>query len=184
MGTSSDQRCENGVMDGTDSGMRLRLADLLGGLSMVADMGFGLPAGQAMRSCLVSTAGARRLDLPESEVADAFYAALLMHIGCVSMSYETSVLFGNELTLTRAVAMTNLGDPEDYAATLIPQATQGARGLGTRSARHGDHHERAIVRSSLRHGQRRGRSADRTPSGSAGALSDPCQLRCDGGAGP
>lgn len=78
-----------------------------------------------MRSCLVSTALARKLDLPESQVADAFYAALLMHIGCVSMSHETSVLFGNELTLTRAVAMTNLGDPEDYVATLIPQATQG-----------------------------------------------------------
>jgi HD-GYP domain-containing protein (c-di-GMP phosphodiesterase class II) len=107
---------------------RLRFADLLGGLSIVADMGFGLPPGQAMRSCLVATALARAMKLPESEVADAYYAALLMHVGCVSMSHETSVLFGDELRLTRAVAMTDLGDPEDLVRTLIPEAS---RGLGS-----------------------------------------------------
>ncbi|MGH2809213.1 MAG: HD domain-containing phosphohydrolase, partial [Actinomycetota bacterium] len=55
----------------------LRLADLLGSFSMVADMGFGLPPGSAMRICLVATAFARKLELPESEVGDAFYTALL-----------------------------------------------------------------------------------------------------------
>jgi hypothetical protein len=34
---------------------RLRLADLLGGLSIVADLGFGLPPETAMRSCLIAT---------------------------------------------------------------------------------------------------------------------------------
>jgi HD-GYP domain-containing protein (c-di-GMP phosphodiesterase class II) len=107
------------------AGTRIRLADVLGGLSMVADLGFGLPPGEAMRSCLVATALARELDLPEPEVADAFYAALLMHVGCVSMSHETSVLFGNELRLTRAVAMTNLGDPQDWTDTLLPEISRG-----------------------------------------------------------
>jgi HD-GYP domain-containing protein (c-di-GMP phosphodiesterase class II)/predicted DNA-binding protein (UPF0251 family) len=104
---------------------KLRLTDLLCGLSIVADMGFGLTPGQAMRSCLMATALARKLDLSESQVADAFYTALLMHIGCVSMSHETSVLFGNELVVTRAVSMTNLADPEDFVVTLIPEITKG-----------------------------------------------------------
>jgi len=42
-------------------GQQLRLADLLGGLSIVADLGFGLPREEAMRSCLIGTALARRL---------------------------------------------------------------------------------------------------------------------------
>jgi HD-GYP domain-containing protein (c-di-GMP phosphodiesterase class II) len=112
-------------MTRTPTTTRLRFADLLGGLSIVADMGFGLPPGQAMRSCLVATALARKLNLPESEVADTFYTALLMHVGCVSMSHETSVLFGNEHSLTRAVAMTDLGDPQDYVSTLIPEVSRG-----------------------------------------------------------
>jgi HD-GYP domain-containing protein (c-di-GMP phosphodiesterase class II) len=103
----------------------LRLADLLAALSIVADMGFGLPPQEAMRSCLVATAIGRKLGLPERDVHDAFYTALLMHIGCVSFSHETAALFGNEVTLTRAVAMTNLGDPQDYVETLVPEATRG-----------------------------------------------------------
>jgi HD-GYP domain-containing protein (c-di-GMP phosphodiesterase class II) len=103
----------------------LRLADLLAALSIVADVGFGLPPQEAMRSCLVATAIGRKLGLPERDVHDAFYTALLMHIGCVSFSHETAALFGNEVTLTRAVAMTNLGDPQDYVETLVPEATRG-----------------------------------------------------------
>ena len=103
---------------------KLRLADLLGSFSMVADMGFGLPPGTAMRTCLVATALARKLGLPESEVGDAFYTSLLGHVGCVSMAHETSVLFGNELKMTRAAAMTNLGDPNDFIETLIPEMTR------------------------------------------------------------
>lgn len=53
---------------------RLRLADLLGGLSIVSDLGYGLPVDTALRSCLIGTALARQCDLPEREVADVFYA--------------------------------------------------------------------------------------------------------------
>jgi hypothetical protein len=49
---------------------KLRLAELLGGLSMVADLGFGLPPGTAVRSCLVGAALARRMDLDDSNVRD------------------------------------------------------------------------------------------------------------------
>src|SRR5918997_1442147 len=54
---------------------RLRLADLLGGLSIAADLGFGLPPEEAMRSCLLGTAHAREQGLPEDVVADCFYTA-------------------------------------------------------------------------------------------------------------
>jgi hypothetical protein len=80
---------------------RLRLADLLGGLSIVADLGFALPPEEAMRSCLIATALARRLGLAEQDVADTFYTALLMHVGCSSQSHETAATFGDDRIVTR-----------------------------------------------------------------------------------
>src|SRR5688500_4101586 len=84
----------------------------------------------AMRSCLLATGLARELGLSEDEVADTFYASLLFHVGCPAFSHETAALFGNEITILRAVAKTNLADRAYYAATLIPEAT---RGLPSRS---------------------------------------------------
>jgi len=107
---------------------RVRLADLLGGLSTVADLGFGLPPQTAMRSCLVSTALARRLDLPDPDVADAFYGSLLLHVGCIAVAHDAAAMFGDELVLRRALARTDYTDPSDIERTLIPAVTAGMDG--------------------------------------------------------
>lgn len=104
---------------------KLRLADLLGGLSMVADLGFGLPPGTAVRTCLVGAALARRMNLDDGDVRDSFYTALLMHIGCVAVAHESAAAFGDDIALNRAVARTNLADPDDVAVTLVPEMTRG-----------------------------------------------------------
>jgi HD-GYP domain-containing protein (c-di-GMP phosphodiesterase class II) len=106
-------------------GAGLRLADLLGGLSIACDLGFGLPPEEAMRSCLIATALARRLGLPESEVADSYYTALLMHVGCSALSHETAAAWGNDQRVLGAAARTNVADPGDIAATLMPAITEG-----------------------------------------------------------
>jgi HD-GYP domain-containing protein (c-di-GMP phosphodiesterase class II) len=110
-------------------GNRLRLADLLGGLSIVADVGFGMPPETAMRACVIGTSLARRLELPEQEVADTFYSTLLLHIGCTALAHETAVVFGDDLTVNRAVARTNFADPRDVVRTMIPRATRGMPAL-------------------------------------------------------
>lgn len=104
---------------------KLRLADLLGGLSLVADLGYGLSPGHAMRSCLVGVALARQLGLAEREVAEVFYTSLLSHIGCATFSHEMSAAFGDELSANRAGARTNFADPKDVLITLIPESTRG-----------------------------------------------------------
>ena len=104
---------------------KLRLAELLGGLSMVADLGFGLPPETAVRTCLVGVALARRMNLDDSNVRDSFYTALLMHLGCVALAHEANAAFGDDIALNRAVARTNLADPGDVASTLVPEMTRG-----------------------------------------------------------
>ena len=56
------------------------------------------------------------LGLPEDEVRDAFYAALLMHVGCVALSHESAAALGDEFAARRASSLTNLADPGDVAA--------------------------------------------------------------------
>jgi HD-GYP domain-containing protein (c-di-GMP phosphodiesterase class II) len=104
---------------------RLRLADLLGGLSIVADMGFGLPPETAMRACVLGTGLARKLGRPEGEVADTFYATLLLHVGCTVLAHEATAVFGDDLTVNRAAARTDFADPRDLFVTMIPGATRG-----------------------------------------------------------
>ncbi|MDQ2677019.1 MAG: LuxR C-terminal-related transcriptional regulator [Actinomycetota bacterium] len=105
----------------------LRLADLLAGLSIACDLGFGLPPEEAMRSCLIATGLARRLGLPEAEVADTYYTALLMHVGCSALSHETAAVFGDERPVLTAVAGTNVADPADVSENLMPVLLQAER---------------------------------------------------------
>ena len=104
---------------------QLRLADLLGGLSLVADLGYGLAPGHAMRSCLVGVGLARHVGLAEHEVAETLYTSLLSHVGCSAFSHEMSVAFGDEATANRAGARTNFADPTDIFRSLIPESTRG-----------------------------------------------------------
>jgi HD-GYP domain-containing protein (c-di-GMP phosphodiesterase class II) len=106
---------------------KLRLADLLAGLSLVADLGYGLQPGHGMRSCVIGVNLARELGLADHEAAETFYTAMLLHIGCVGFSHEMAAAFGDELNANRAGAKTNFADPRDIFATLIPETTRGLR---------------------------------------------------------
>jgi HD-GYP domain-containing protein (c-di-GMP phosphodiesterase class II) len=100
------------------------LADVLGGLSVVSDMGYGLPLETALRSCVLGTALARAMDLPEEDVGHVFYVSLLLHMGCIAFSHETAVLFGDDLAVNRAAIRTDLTDVRQVFTVLIPQMTR------------------------------------------------------------
>jgi HD-GYP domain-containing protein (c-di-GMP phosphodiesterase class II)/DNA-binding CsgD family transcriptional regulator len=103
----------------------VRLADLLAGLSRFADLGFGLPAGTALRSCALATQLARSLDLPAADVRAAFYTALLHHVGCAGYAHETARLFGDELVANQAAGRTDAASSRDLLATFLPTLTRG-----------------------------------------------------------
>jgi hypothetical protein len=72
----------------------LRLADLLAALSVTTDLAMGQSRELAIRSCVVATAIARRIGLPEAEVSVVYYTTLLKHLGCTATSHEETQLFG------------------------------------------------------------------------------------------
>lgn len=128
----------------------MRLADLVAGLSRLADLGFGLQAGESLRSSALAAALGRSLELPEDDVRAAFYTGLLLHVGCVGYAHETARIFGDEFVVNVAAERSNLADPHDVAATLVPALTRGRPPL-----------ERvALAFTSLTRGKRFGKSYD------------------------
>ena len=109
----------------------VRLADLLAGLSRLADLGFGLEMDTALRSCALAARLARSLDLPDSDVQAAFYTAFLHHVGCVGYARETAQLFGDELRVNAAAGRTDTASPGDLIGTFLPTLIRG-RPVGER----------------------------------------------------
>lgn len=103
----------------------LRLVDLVAGVSRLADLGFGLPAGTSLRSSALAVTLARSLDLPDEDLRAGLYTGLLLHVGCVGYAHETARLFGDEFTVQVAAERTNRADARDVATTLVPQVLRG-----------------------------------------------------------
>lgn len=103
----------------------VRLVDLLAALSRLADLGFGLQAGQSLRSAALAAVVARSLDLADDDVRAGMYTALLQHVGCVGYAHETVGLFGDEFATQMAAERTNLADPREVATTLVPALMRG-----------------------------------------------------------
>jgi HD-GYP domain-containing protein (c-di-GMP phosphodiesterase class II)/DNA-binding CsgD family transcriptional regulator len=78
-----------------------------------------------MRSALVAITLGRQMGLSDSDLRDAFYSALLMHVGCVALAHETVETFGDEITMMKAVSRTNLLEAKDWFAKIVPVMTEG-----------------------------------------------------------
>ncbi len=64
------------------------MLELLGGLSLVTDLGSGSPLEESLKRCLVAARLARISGCPEPEVSDVLYTALLQHLGCTAYAHE------------------------------------------------------------------------------------------------
>ena len=82
----------------------LRLADLLAALSVTTDLAMGQSRELAIRACVVATAIARGMGLPEAEVSVVYFTTLLKHLGCTATSHDETQLFGPDEMAMRRVA--------------------------------------------------------------------------------
>lgn len=98
----------------------LRLAGLLAALSLETDLAMGHPPEEAMRTCLIATGLARRMGLGVAPVAEVYWTALLMHVGCTAFSHEQAALFGgDEIAVNDVGSRTDTGQPREMLAMLL-----------------------------------------------------------------
>ena len=103
----------------------VRLAQLLVGLSLVADVGMGLEPGEAARAAVIAARLAE--DTGAGEPSDVYYTTLLQHIGCTAYAHEAAAMLGgDELAVKSAAMRTDFAHPRDvlvvYLPHLAPQA--------------------------------------------------------------
>ena len=96
------------------------MLELLGGLSLVTDIGTGSPLEESLKRCLVATRLARSLGCTEAEVSDVLYTALLQHSGCTAYAHEVAKVWGDDIVTTRMNFLSSSGEPEDLWRVWIP----------------------------------------------------------------
>jgi len=77
----------------------IRLAELLGALSLGTDLGMGQPMEHVLRQCLIALHLAERAGLDESEQFVVYYTSMLAWVGCHVDAYEQAKWFGDDLAL-------------------------------------------------------------------------------------
>jgi HD-GYP domain-containing protein (c-di-GMP phosphodiesterase class II) len=77
----------------------VRLAELLGALSLGIDLGFGQPMEHVLRQCRIATRVGDLIDLDDRDRSAVYYAALLVNVGCHTDAHEQARWFGDDIAL-------------------------------------------------------------------------------------
>jgi HD-GYP domain-containing protein (c-di-GMP phosphodiesterase class II) len=111
-----------------DRSSPVRLADLLGALSLSTDLAAGAPMETSLRTCAVAARLACVLGLDDAAVSDAYYVGLLRHLGCTGFSHEAAAsAAGDDQDFLRTFEAI---DPLDRLATARQIVGGLARGKG------------------------------------------------------
>ena len=104
-----------------------RLLGLLGGLSVVTDLGTGAPVEESLKRALVAMRLARAAGCPDAEVSDVVYTSVLQHLGCTAYAHEAAGTWGDDLASVRMALMTDFTRPADVWRTWV-SGVAGATG--------------------------------------------------------
>jgi HD-GYP domain-containing protein (c-di-GMP phosphodiesterase class II) len=77
----------------------VRLAELVGALSLGVDLGFGQPMEHVLRQCLIALRIADLAGLDEDARGVVYYTALLVNVGCHTDAHEQAKWFGDDIAL-------------------------------------------------------------------------------------
>ena len=109
-------------MSGDPDRAHVRLAELVGSLSLGIDLGFGQPMEHVLRQCLIALRIAEQAGLPEEERGVVYYTALLVNVGCHTDAHEQAKWFGDDIAMKSG--------KYDYEWRSLRGAAAGLRRLG------------------------------------------------------
>jgi HD-GYP domain-containing protein (c-di-GMP phosphodiesterase class II) len=81
-----------------------RLAEVLGALSLAADLAYGLPLEKTIRTCVLGVELGRRHGLSDEVLRDGYYAILMASFGCTAFAHDAAQLaHGDDIAMNRAL---------------------------------------------------------------------------------
>ena len=88
----------------------LRLAELLAAVSLATDLAHDVPPESALRDALLAVELARLMGWAAPEISDAFYLALLYHIGCTgAVAAQSRLGAGDDINVRRWMSEADYG---------------------------------------------------------------------------
>lgn len=85
----------------------MRLADIVGALSLASDFGQGQAFAHGLQSTIVAMRLSELLPLDDAERRTVFYASLLRSVGCTASAHETAVMLGDDVAFGGRFSSTN-----------------------------------------------------------------------------
>jgi len=77
----------------------VRMAELVGALSLGIDLGFGQPMEHVLRQCLIALRIADAAQLDEAQHGSVYYTSLLINVGCHTDAHEQAKWFGDDIAM-------------------------------------------------------------------------------------
>jgi HD-GYP domain-containing protein (c-di-GMP phosphodiesterase class II) len=84
------------------------MAELLAGLSLATDLGFGQPPEHILRSTRIALRIGERLDLSTAQLASVYDVGLLTYVGCPVYGNEVAGVFGDDIEFRSGVPEVDL----------------------------------------------------------------------------
>ena len=103
----------------------MRLAELLGTLSLASDAGMGMPMEHGLRAAAASARLGELAGARASERADAFYLMLLRYVGCTADSNVAAEIMGDEIAVRSALYGIDFGAPTEFLFGMLREVTRG-----------------------------------------------------------
>ena len=108
----------------------MRLAELIGTLSLAVDAGTGLPDHHALRGATLAVGLARELKADDRTVQDAFYLPLLAMAGCTAESHASAGILGDEVAIGTESYGLDWGNPSEMLPVMLRMVRRGRGPLG------------------------------------------------------
>jgi HD-GYP domain-containing protein (c-di-GMP phosphodiesterase class II)/DNA-binding CsgD family transcriptional regulator len=89
----------------------LRLAEILGALSLTTDLGAGVPFEKGLRTCVVASVISEELGLRTDDCQAVYFSALLRSLGCTAHASSFAEMFDDDVAVQRALKTLHPEDP-------------------------------------------------------------------------
>ncbi len=94
----------------------IRMAEVVGALSLATDLGTGQPLEHALRTAVLAVRLGELAGASPQELADTYYVSLLHASGCTSNGHEAAQLFGDDIAHRAAFFLIDTANPPEVLA--------------------------------------------------------------------